>query len=136
MITQEDIQALRYKTDIEDMQYYDKFKEDGTPVNALAAYSQWAEGLVLTKGYTRLLENILGLVGETGEVAEKLKKSLRDGATFDNDGVKLELGDILCYLALTANCIGSNLQEIAELNMKKLNSRKERGVLQGSGDNR
>jgi len=134
MITQEDIDSIRYKTDIEE--YNDKFNADGIPLNALAAYSQWAEGLVLTKGYTRLLENILGLVGETGEVAEKLKKSLRDGATFDNDGVKLELGDILCYLALTANCIGSNLQEIAELNMKKLNSRKERGVLQGSGDNR
>ena len=134
MITQEDIDTIRYKTDIEE--YNDKFNEDGIPLNALAAYSQWAEGLVLTKGYTRLLENILGLVGETGEVAEKLKKSLRDGAIFDNEGTKLELGDILCYLALTANCIGSNLQEIAELNMKKLNSRKERGVLQGSGDNR
>ena len=136
MITQEDIQALRYKTDIEDMQYYDKFKEDGTPQNELAAYSQWAEGLVLTKGYTRLLENILGIVGEAGEVAEKLKKSLRDGATFDKEGVKLELGDVLYYIAITANGIGSNLQEIAELNIKKLNSRKERGVLQGSGDNR
>jgi NTP pyrophosphatase (non-canonical NTP hydrolase) len=134
MITQEDIESIQYKTDIED--YNNNFNEDGTPVNALAAYSQWAEGLVLTKGYTRLLENILGLVGETGEVAEKLKKSLRDGATFDNDGVKKELGDILYYLAVTANCIGSNLQEIAEINMEKLNSRKERGVLQGSGDNR
>tara|TARA_R100001377_G_scaffold32179_1_gene17570 strand:- start:221 stop:604 length:384 start_codon:yes stop_codon:yes gene_type:complete len=122
--------------DVADLRYYDKFKEDGTPQNELAAYSQWAEGLVLTKGYTRLLENILGIVGEAGEVAEKLKKSLRDGATFDKEGVKLELGDVLYYIAITANGIGSNLQEIAELNIKKLNSRKERGVLQGSGDNR
>jgi len=122
--------------DVADLRYYDKFKEDGTPQNELAAYSQWAEGLVLTKGYTRLLENILGIVGEAGEVAEKLKKSLRDGATFDKEGVKLELGDVLYYIAITANGIGRNLQEIAELNIKKLNSRKERGVLQGSGDNR
>jgi len=122
--------------DVADLRYYDKFKEDGTPQNELAAYSQWAEGLVLTKGYTRLLENILGIVGEAGEVAEKLKKSLRDGATFDKEEVKLELGDVLYYIAITANGIGSNLQEIAELNIKKLNSRKERGVLQGSGDNR
>ena len=110
--------------ELSDKPYFDKFTEDGIPKNDLAAYSQWAEGLVLTKGYTRILENVLGIVGEAGEVAEKLKKSLRDGATFDKEGVKLELGDVLYYIALTANVIGSNLQEIAELNMEKLNSRK------------
>ena len=134
MITQEDIDSIRYKTDIEE--YNDKFNEDGIPKNDLAAYSQFVEGLILTKGYTRLLENILGLVGETGEVAEKLKKSLRDGATFDIEGTQKELGDTLFYVTAISNCIGSNLQEIAEINMEKLNSRKERGVLQGSGDNR
>ena len=134
MITKEDIDPLRYKTDIEE--YNDRYKEDGSLLNDLAAYSQWAEGLVLTKGDTRLLENILGLVGEAGEVAEKLKKSLRDGNKLDIAGLKLELGDVLYYIAVTANHIGSDLQEIAEINMEKLNSRKERGVLQGSGDNR
>ena len=134
MITKEDIDALRYKTDIE--AYNDKYKEDGTLVNELAAYSHWAEGLVLTKGDNRLLENILGLVGEAGEIAEKLKKSLRVGNNLDIAGLKLELGDLLYYIAVTANHIGSNLQEIAEINIEKLNSRKERGVLQGSGDNR
>mgnify|MGYP003121928485 FL=1 len=134
MITQEDIDSIRYKTDIEE--YNDKFNEDGIPKNDLAAYSQWVEGKIITKGMTRQVENILGLVGEAGEVAEKLKKSLRDGAVLDKEGMIKELGDVLFYVAACANFYGSTLEKVANLNMKKLNSRKERGVLQGSGDNR
>ena len=134
MITQEDIDSIRYKTDIEE--YNDKFNEDGIPRNALAAYSQWAEDKVITKGVTRQIENVLGLVGEAGEVAEKLKKSLRDGAVLDKEGMIKELGDVLFYVAACANFYGSTLEKVANLNMKKLNSRKKRGVLQGSGDNR
>ena len=134
MITQEDIDSIRYKTDIEE--YNDKFSEDGIPKNDLAAYSQWVEGKIITKGMTRQVENILGLVGEAGEVAEKLKKSLRDGAVLDKEGMIKELGDVLFYVAACANFYGSTLEKVANLNMKKLNSRKKRGVLQGSGDNR
>jgi|TARA_R100001244_G_scaffold78490_2_gene61945 NTP pyrophosphatase (non-canonical NTP hydrolase) len=134
MITQEDIDSIRYKTDIEE--YNDKFNEDGIPKNDLAAYSQWVEGKIITKGMTRQVENILGLVGEAGEVAEKLKKSLRDGAVLDKEGMIKELGDVLFYVAACANFYGSTLEKVANLNMKKLNSRKKRGVLQGSGDNR
>ena len=134
MITQEDIDSIRYKTDIEE--YNDKFNEDGIPKNDLAAYSQWVEGKIITKGMTRQVENILGLVGEAGERAEKLKKSLRDGAVLDKEGMIKELGDVLFYVAACANFYGSTLEKVANLNMKKLNSRKKRGVLQGSGDNR
>jgi len=134
MITQEDIDSIRYKTDIEE--YADKFNEDGIPRNALAAYSQWAEDKVITKGVTRQIENVLGLVGEAGEVAEKLKKSFRDGAVLDKEGMIKELGDVLFYVAVTANFYGSTLEKVAKLNMDKLDSREERGVLQGSGDNR
>ena len=134
MITQEDIDSIRYKTDIEE--YNDKFNEDGIPKNDLAAYSQWVEGKIITKGMTRQVENILGLVGEAGEVAEKLKKSFRDGAVLDKEGMIKELGDVLFYVAACANFYGSTLEKVANLNMKKLNSRKERGVLKGSGDNR
>jgi len=134
MITQEDIDSIRYKTDIEE--YNDKFNAEGIPRNDLAAYSQWVEGKIITKGMTRQVENILGLVGEAGEVAEKLKKSLRDGAVLDKEGMIKELGDVLFYVAACANFYGSTLEKVANLNMKKLNSRKKRGVLQGSGDNR
>lgn len=77
----------------------------------------------------------LGLAGEAGEVAEKIKKWLRDG-TFDRDLLAKELGDVLWYIANLASDLGFSLEEIAELNLVKLRSRSERGTLQGSGDNR
>lgn len=80
----------------------------------------------------------LGL-GESGEVQGKVGKLLRDGGYGDPEKFKaiaLELGDNLWYIATTAKEIGYTLNEIAELNIEKLSSRKERGVLQGSGDNR
>jgi len=120
----------------DDDPYYDMFHEDGTPKNELAAYSQWVEGKILTKGQTRQIENTLGLVGEAGEIAEKLKKSFRDGATLDNKGMLKELGDVLFYVAALSNFYGASLQTVAKMNREKLDSRQKRGVLQGSGDNR
>lgn len=116
--------------------YYDAFNEDGTPKNELSAYSQWVEGKILTKGQTRQMENTLGLVGEAGEIAEKLKKSFRDGAVLDKKSMLKELGDVLFYVAALSNFYGSSLRVVAEMNREKLDSRQERGVLQGSGDNR
>ena len=82
----------------------------------------------------------LGLVGEAGEVADKLKKVIRDndGVLTDpvRDAVAKELGDVLWYLAVVAYEMDYDLDEIARMNIDKLNSRKERGVLSGSGDNR
>lgn len=77
----------------------------------------------------------LGLTGESGEYAEKVKKLLRDG-TFDPLAMAKELGDVLWYVTRSANELGYTLQEIAEINYKKLKDRQERMVLQGSGDNR
>lgn len=122
--------------DLDRMGYYEMFDVNGIPNNPFAAYSQWVEGKILTKGYTRQVENTLGLVGEAGEVAEKLKKSFRDNAVLDKEDMMKELGDVLFYVAALANLYGGNLQEVAELNVSKLESRQKRGVLQGSGDNR
>jgi NTP pyrophosphatase (non-canonical NTP hydrolase) len=82
----------------------------------------------------------LGLCGEAGECAEKVKKALRDdgGALTAERRAALaaELGDVLWYAAQLATEAGLDLDEIAEDNLAKLLSRQERGVLQGSGDSR
>jgi NTP pyrophosphatase (non-canonical NTP hydrolase) len=82
----------------------------------------------------------LGLVGEAGEIAEKLKKVIRDSDGIISDEKRgemaKELGDVLWYLSQLASELGFSFDEIAEMNIKKLESRAERGKLKGSGDNR
>jgi NTP pyrophosphatase (non-canonical NTP hydrolase) len=87
-----------------------------------------------------LLHWVLGINGEAGEVAEKLKKIIRDkgGKISDDDKQELakEIGDVLWYLAVFAHDLGYSLDDIAAGNLAKLKSRQARGVLGGSGDNR
>lgn len=82
----------------------------------------------------------LGLVGEAGEVAEKVKKILRDDGGVvsgeKREEIKKELGDVLWYLSQLATEFDLSLDNIAEENLIKLFSRKERGKLGGSGDDR
>jgi len=80
----------------------------------------------------------LGLAGEAGEVADKVKKIYRD----DRDDAKFlteiakEIGDVMWYCAVLAEDLGFSLQQIAEMNIYKLQSRKSAGNIVGSGDNR
>jgi NTP pyrophosphatase (non-canonical NTP hydrolase) len=82
----------------------------------------------------------LGLTGEAGEVAEKFKKIIRDkeGLMSESDVVEItkELGDVLWYVSNLASDLGVDLSEVANANINKLFSRKERGVISGNGDNR
>jgi NTP pyrophosphatase (non-canonical NTP hydrolase) len=82
----------------------------------------------------------LGLVGEAGEVAEKAKKIIRDGNGIltdpDREKIALELSDVCWYVAVLAYELDYNLEEIMQMNLDKLASRKQRGVLSGSGDAR
>lgn len=98
-------------------------------------YGKEVEKLVVTTHNTRLVENTLGLAGEAGEVAEKVKKLMRD-SQFSKEEVVKELGDVLFYVTALANHIGSNLQTVADTNIKKLHDRKDRNKIKGSGDNR
>ena len=95
-----------------------------------AMYPMVGEGTQMSLAYTAL-----GLTGESGEFSEKVKKWIRDGTINKQEAAK-ELGDVLWYLTASARELGYSLQDIAEMNMVKLLSRKERGVLGGSGDNR
>ena len=82
----------------------------------------------------------LGLAGEAGEIANKVKKVLRDdnGVVSEErrQSLKGEIGDALWYSAALARDLGFTLGEIAEENIAKLKSRQVRGVIQGEGDNR
>jgi NTP pyrophosphatase (non-canonical NTP hydrolase) len=83
----------------------------------------------------------LGLCGESGEIAEKVKKLYRDkqGVVPSQewlDDLEKEVGDVLWYLAAICRDFGISMGDAAEGNIAKLRSRKERNVLAGSGDNR
>jgi len=82
----------------------------------------------------------LGLANEAGEVAGKVKKIFRDKdgviGPEEREALKQELGDVLWYLAQICTELDLTLEEVAEANLTKLFSRKERGAIQGDGDNR
>tara|TARA_Y100001970_G_C14253757_1_gene873632 strand:- start:3005 stop:3334 length:330 start_codon:yes stop_codon:yes gene_type:complete len=82
----------------------------------------------------------LGLVGESGEIAEKVKKVIRDKNGFfdeeSKEGLKLELGDVLWYLSQLSCELGYSLEEIAKCNLDKLEIRLKENKIHGSGDQR
>lgn len=86
------------------------------------------------------IEKVLGLTGEAGEAADKIKKILRDkgGVVSDEDRASIikELGDTLWYLAAISRYLGVPLSEVANGNIEKLESRLQRNQLHGEGDNR
>ena len=86
-----------------------------------------------------LVYTALGLNGESGEIAEKVKKLLRDDKTMTEEHRQeliLELGDVLWYVANLAKELDVSLEEVAAQNITKLESRNKRNMLGGSGDNR
>ena len=112
-------------------------------------FTEYQNLALSTAIYPRKYETIypaLGLCGEAGEVAEKVKKSIRDDfgrcpasywqeKQFKEDLTK-ELGDVLWYISALASDLDISLNEIAENNLLKLASRKKRNKIGGSGDNR
>jgi len=81
----------------------------------------------------------LGLVGEAGEVAEKIKKHIRGDKNYIElkESIAKELGDVLWYLSvLSDECFNINLDYIATENLKKLQERKNNNKIRGSGDER
>ena len=114
--------------------------------------NQYQKAALETAVYPKEYKTIypaLGMNGEAGEVADKVKKVLRDSELIVRDGrgaivlpdakreeLAKEVGDVLWYVATMAYDLGYSLDEIAEMNIQKLASRKQRGQLSGSGDNR
>jgi len=110
----------------------------------LREYQEWTRATAVYHGRGHaagLHYTVLGLVGEAGELAQKVKKRLRDAGgdltapDFRRD-MMLELGDCLWYVARLAEELGYGLDEAAQANLDKLAERRLRGTLQGSGDGR
>jgi mazG family pyrophosphatase domain protein len=97
------------------------------------------ETAVYPKEY-KVIYPALGITGEAGECSDKVKKVIRDNnGEFTDDRkreIAKEIGDVLWYCATLAHDIGYSLEEIGEMNVEKLRSRKERNKLNGNGDNR
>lgn len=90
----------------------------------------------LENGKYDFIRTILGICGESGEIAEKIKKYYRDGNTNLREDIKNELGDLLYYIARCADYLQLNLETIVKENLEKLLSRKNRNKIQGNGDSR
>jgi NTP pyrophosphatase (non-canonical NTP hydrolase) len=107
-------------------------------------FDEYQERSRKTAIYPNIGSNIqypaLGLCGECGEIAEKIKKIMRDKAGIvaldDREGIRQELGDVLWYVAALCSELDLKLNDVAEFNMLKLKSRQDRSILHGNGDNR
>jgi NTP pyrophosphatase (non-canonical NTP hydrolase) len=90
--------------------------------------------------FKELMQQVLGLGDETGEVLAVFKKWIRDQEAdpgkLDIEHLTKELGDVLWYLAVITHDLGISLDEIARVNVEKLEDRRQRGTLSGSGDHR
>lgn len=112
---------------------FDEYSEQAITTDTFGGGSQSIESRAF-------LEKLLGLAGEAGEVADKVKKILRDkdGQLDDRDAVEItkEMGDVLWYLNALSIYLGSSLEDVAQYNLQKVLSRKARNKISGSGDNR
>jgi len=82
----------------------------------------------------------LGITGESGEVAEKIKKILRDNngnvTEEKKEEIIKEMGDVLWYLSQLSQELGIDFDYVAQVNIEKLQSRMQRNQIKGDGDNR
>tara|TARA_R110001632_G_scaffold185610_1_gene305940 strand:+ start:569 stop:943 length:375 start_codon:yes stop_codon:yes gene_type:complete len=103
-------------------------------------YQETAVSTAIYPDTHRILYPALGMAGEAGEVANKVKKLIRDGpegmADDWKEQIASEIGDVMWYCAALANDINMPLALIAAQNRDKLLARKQKGTLQGSGDTR
>ena len=106
----------------------------------LNEYQQHALETAIYPEESRIIYPTLGLTGESGEVADKVKKVIRDaGNKFTEEKkceIMKEIGDVLWYCAALSHDLGFDLETVAQTNVDKLHSRMVRDEIHGNGDNR
>ena len=104
------------------------------------SYQRTAKTTAIYPATHKILYPALGLAGEAGEVANKVKKLVRDGTSSLpkewKEQIGSEIGDVLWYCAVLADDLGISLGKIASQNEIKLQNRKKKGTISGSGDTR
>lgn len=117
-----------------DLDAWEYYSEVNKPMS-MNAYQEMASKTAIYSSTHQILYPALGLAGEAGEVANKVKKMMRDG-NFDRVGVASELGDVLWYIAALCRDLNVDMNDIAMENLRKLYDRMQRGTIQGNGDTR
>ena len=109
-------------------------------ISDLDMYQKVAKSTAIYPREQAIIYPTLGLTGEAGEVANKVKKIIRDGTIENHESliqeISAEIGDCLWYISVLADDIGVKLSDIANNNLVKLANRKEKGTIHGSGDAR
>lgn len=112
----------------------------GGEAMTLNEYQQKALETAIYPEQYKVIYPALGMAGEAGEVADKVKKIIRDsnGEITQEKALEIvkEIGDVLWYCATLANDLGYSLDVTAQMNYDKLHSRQQRGMIHGNGDNR
>ena len=114
-------------SDLEAFEYYNS--------NMMNDYQRAAASTAIYPSTAAVVYPALGLAGEAGEVANKVKKIIRDG-TFNRESIADELGDCLWYIAALCRDLNVDMSDLAMNNLKKLYDRQKRGVISGNGDKR
>mgnify|MGYP003643841094 FL=1 len=117
-----------------------QFLKEKYSMSDFNAYQRMATQTAIYPDEHRILYPALGLAGEAGEVANKVKKLIRDGPEGRpedwREQIASEIGDVLWYCAALATDLNLTLGMIASQNEKKLSMRKKAGTIGGSGDTR
>ena len=133
MNTQEGQLELEFGTQTNETHKYKKISD-------LDMYQEVAKTTAIYPREQAIIYPTLGLTGEAGEVANKVKKIIRDGSNKNDEKlvseIKAEIGDCLWYIAVLADDFNIKLSDIASTNLEKLANRKKKGTIHGSGDKR
>ena len=133
MNTQEGQLALELGTQTNETHKYKRISD-------LDMYQEVAKTTAIYPREQAIIYPTLGLTGEAGEVANKVKKIIRDGSNKNDEKlvseIKAEIGDCLWYIAVLADDFNIKLSDIASTNIEKLANRKKNNTIHGSGDTR
>ena len=126
------MEGLRKLITLDDINAFQYYNQDPLEMDK---YQQQAATTAIYDQKHAVIYPALGLAAEAGEVANKVKKIMRDGK-LDRDGIADEIGDCLWYIAALCRDLNIDMETVAYDNLEKLHSRQKRGTLRGNGDKR